>query len=107
MSEWVRFYICAAFAALGVAAFIFAAVGVCRLDYVLLSLHASAIADTIGISSLAIAAAVYFGLDLVSLKLLCCAGLTLFTSPVSTHLLAELEYLTGKTFGAHTRRIGK
>lgn len=95
MSDWIRFGVSAFFAAVGIFAFLSAAVGVFRLDYVLSRMHAAAIADTVGIASIAISAAVAAGVDFVTLKLLAAAALMVLTSPVSSHMLAELEYRTG------------
>lgn len=90
--EWIRFGISAAFTLVGLLAFATAALGVGRFGFCLNRLHAAAVADTVGVSCIAFSAIVYLGLDFVSLKELCVLVLMMFTSPVSTHLLAQLEY---------------
>lgn len=95
MKDWIFFTISAVFAVVGILAFISAAVGVYRFDHVLYRLHAAALADTVGVASLTISAVIYLGASFVSLKELTVILLMLLTSPVSTHLLCEIEYVMG------------
>ncbi len=95
MSGWIRFFFSAAFAVCGMAAFVFAAVGSCRFCHVMYRMHSTAIADTVGILCLTLSAVVYLGVSFVSAKELAVAVMMLFTSPVSTHMLAEIEYHKG------------
>ncbi len=95
MTGWIRFYISAALALCGMAAYVTAAVGVLRFRHVLYRMHATAIADTVGILCFTLSAAVCLGVSFTSVKELAVAALMLFTSPVSTHLLAEIEYRMG------------
>lgn len=95
MKDWICFFISAFFAVIGMASFLFAAVGVFRFDHVLYRMHASALADTVGVACLTISAVVYIGADFVSLKELAVLLLMTLSSPVSTHLLAEIEYTMG------------
>lgn len=95
MTDWIFFGISAAFALIGMCAFAAAALGVFRFDHALYRMHATAVADTIGIACFTISACVRLGADLVTLKELAAVGLMLLTSPVSTHLLAEIEYAAG------------
>ncbi len=90
--DWIRFGVSAVFTLIGILAFATAALGVGRFKFCLNRLHAAAVADTIGVSSIAFSAIVYIGLDFVSLKVFSVLVLMMFTSPVSTHLLAQLEY---------------
>ncbi len=89
---WIRFGISAVLTLIGVLAFASAALGVGRFKFCLNRLHASAVADTVGVSCIALSAIIYIGLDFVSLKVLSVLVLMSLTSPVSTHLLAQLEY---------------
>ena len=108
MAAWVRFGFSAFFAAVGVFAFISGAVGAFRLDYVLSRMHATALADTVGIGAIAISASIAAGVDFVTLKLLFSAAAMVLTSPVSTHMLAELEYRTGDELYKHVKfKVGK
>lgn len=107
MTEWIFFGISAFFATVGVAAFISAAVGVIRFDHVLYRFHAAALADTVGITSLALSAMVYIGIDFVTLKELTVILIMLMTSPVSTHLLCEIEYVMGNRKKQSTPQGGK
>ena len=92
MTNWIFFGISAAFALVGVFAFISAAVGVLRFRHVLYRLHAAAIADTLGVFCIATSAMIYLGASFVTLKELAVIGIMMMTSPVSTHLLTEIEY---------------
>ena len=96
MTEWIFFGISAAFALIGMCAFTVAAVGIFRFRHVLYRLHAAAIADTVGVACFTISACLYLGADFVTLKELVVVGLMMFTSPVSTHLLTEIEYTMGE-----------
>lgn len=96
MTEWIPFIISAVFAVIGVCAFTVAAVGVFRFDHILYRLHAAALADTVGVACIALSAIVYIGVDFVSLKELAVLAIMTLTSPVSTHLLTEIEYVMGK-----------
>ena len=89
MAAWVRFGFSAFFAAVGVFAFISGAV-------------------TVGIGAIAISASIAAGVDFVTLKLLFSAAAMVLTSPVSTHMLAELEYRTGDELYKHVKfKVGK
>ncbi len=90
--EWIKFGISAALTLVGLFAFAVAALGVGRFKFCLNRLHAAAVADTVGVSCIALSAIVYIGFDFVSLKELAVLALMMLTSPVSTHLLAQLEY---------------
>ena len=99
MMEWVMFAISCAFTAVGIFAFVCGVVGVGRFGFCLNRLHAAAVADTIGISCIAMSAIVYIGIDFVSLKELVVLVIMLLTSPVCSHLLADLEYsVSGKVY---------
>lgn len=95
MKDWIFFGISAAFALAGVLAFAAAAIGSLRVNHVLYRMHLTAIADTVGIACIALSACVRLGADFVTLKELAVIALLLLTSPVSTHLLAEIEYVMG------------
>ena len=95
MTGWICFAASAVFALLGMASFLLAAVGVFRFDHVLYRMHAAALADTVGVACLTLSAIIYIGVDFVSLKELAVLAITMLTSPVSTHLLAEIEYRMG------------
>ena len=95
MKDWIFFGISAAFALIGICAFAAAAIGSMRVHHVLYRMHLTAIADTVGIACIALSACIRLGVDLVTLKELAVIALLLFTSPVSTHLLAEIEYVMG------------
>lgn len=92
IGDWICFGFSALFTLIGAIAFFSAAVGVGRFKFCLNRLHAAAVADTIGVTCVALSAMIYAGLEFVSLKELMVIMIMMLTSPVSTHLLAELEY---------------
>ncbi len=103
IGEWICFGISAAFTLVGVLAFFSAAIGVGRFKFCLNRLHAAAVADTIGVTCVALSAIVYAGLEFVSLKELMVLLIMMLTSPVSTHLLAELEYTVSDSLDDNCR----
>lgn len=102
MTDWIFFGISAAFALIGICAFAAAAIGSLRVNHVLYRMHLTAVADTVGIACITVSACVYLGASLVTLKELLVIALLMLTSPVSTHLLAEIEYSAG-----NWRRAGR
>lgn len=103
MIGWIKFGISAAFTLVGLFAFLSAAIGVGRFGFCLNRLHAAAVADTVGIFCITISAVVYIGMDFVSLKELVVLLMMLLTSPVCSHLLAELEYTVSGRLCEHCR----
>ena len=96
IGEWIRFGLCT-FCVLGGLFAVFTAIlGLFRFDFALNRLHASAVADTLGLGLMALGAAIAVGwrLALVVVLQWC-------TSPLSGHMLAQLEYRTDAALPAH------
>ena len=84
IGEWIRFGLCA-FCVLGGLFAVFTAIlGLFRFDFALNRLHASAVADTLGLGLIALVVVLQW-----------------CTSPLSGHMLAQLEYRTDAALPAH------
>ena len=94
MLEIVQFVIVALLLVTAVVLESFAIFGVNRFRFSLNRLHAAAIGDTMSISCVILAAIVYTGLELLSLKYFMILTLMWMTSPVSGHLISLLVYRT-------------
>ena len=90
--EWIRFGLAALCVLGGCFALLTAIVGLFRFDFALNRLHASAIADTMGLALLVLGVMIAVGLRPVLWKLLLVVVLQWCTSPLSGHMLAQFEY---------------
>lgn len=90
--EWIRFGLTALCVLGGCFALLTAIVGLFRFDFALNRLHASAIADTLGLALLVLGVMIAVGLRPVLWKLLLVVVLQWCTSPLSGHMLAQFEY---------------
>ena len=97
--EWIRFGLTALCVLAGCFALLTAMVGLFRFDFTLNRLHAASIADTLGLSLLAVMLAV--GLRPVLWKLLLVVILQWCTSPLSGHMLAQFEYRVNQNLEQH------
>jgi len=96
MMEWLRFAFSALFTIAGVLAFAVGTFGIYRFKFVMNRMHAAAILDTMGLFGIATGLAVARGFDAITFKFLLIFILLWFTSPISSHLLAKMEYFTDK-----------
>lgn len=92
MTEWIRFAAAAFFMIIGLFGFISAVTGVYRFGFVMNRMHASGIGDTLGLFCVIFAMVIASGVNFDSLKLILLVFFMWFTSPVSTHLLGQVEY---------------
>ena len=79
---------------LGVVDIVLAVLGTFRFKYVLNRMHASAMADTLGVLLVLAGLMVLSGLSALSLKLLAIILFMWLASPVMSHLIARAEALT-------------
>ena len=96
MLELLRFIFCAAFVLCGLFILCVGVIGTFRFQYVLNRMHAAAMNDTLGILCMLLGLIVAEGLDLVSVKLLLIILFLWISSPVSSHLIGRLEYVTNE-----------
>lgn len=101
IGEWIRFGLCAVCTLGGLFSVFTAIVGLFRFDFALNRLHASAIADTMGLLLMVLGAAIAIGWSAVCWKLALVVVLQWCTSPLSGHMLAQLEYRTDAALLAH------
>ena len=106
MLAWIQFWLTAVFLLAGVAAFAVAVIGVARFEFVLNRLHAAGVGDTLGIFLIVIGLVIATGFHLASLNLLLLIFFMWFTSPVSTHYVAQVEYFTNTQLEKYVRFIG-
>ena len=86
---------------LGLAVFLFglfvfftAVLGLFRFDYVLNRMHAAAVGDTLGVFCILIGLILLHGWSLSAAKTLLILVFLWLTSPVASHLIAEMEIWT-------------
>lgn len=99
--EWIRFGLTALCVLGGCFALLTAIVGLFRFDFALNRLHASAIADTMGLALLVLGVMIAVGLRPVLWKLLLVVVLQWCTSPLSGHMLAQFEYQVNQNLELH------
>ena len=99
--EWIRFGLTALCVLSGCFALLTAIVGLFRFDFALNRLHASAIADTLGLALLVLGVMIAVGLRPVLWKLLLVVVLQWCTSPLSGHMLAQFEYQVNQNLEQH------
>ena len=85
IGEWIRFGVTALCVVGGLFALLTALLGLFRFDYALNRLHAAAIADTVAV-----------GFRAVLWKLVLVLVIQWYTSPLSSHMLAQFEYRAGQ-----------
>ena len=94
MLDWIRLLLTALFLLASLVIFISQFVGIHRFHYVLNRMHAAAMGDTLGllfgIAGVCISAS---GIDTV-IKFLLVVLFMWFASPVSSHLISQLEWIT-------------
>lgn len=92
--EWIRFIVGAALILLGLIVFFAEIAGVFRFKYVLNRMHAAAMGDTLGLSACIIGLMIMNGFNFTTVKLICVIAFLCLASPVSSHLIAQLEVTT-------------
>jgi len=94
--EWVRFGISAACMLIGLFVFVTGTFGIYKFRFVLNRMHSAAILDTMGLFFVIVSLAVARGLDLTTVKMFLVVVFLWLTSPLSSHLIAKMEYFTDK-----------
>lgn len=112
MFEYIRFGLSALFLISGFIVCVFSIVGLYRLKYVLNRMHAQALIDTLGLMLCAIGLIIAIGFknadgsfDTTSIKLILIVAFLWLTSPVSSHILSKLVYLTDSNVEKETVEI--
>lgn len=99
--EWIRFLAGSTFLGVGLVIFFTEIFGVFHFRYVLNRMHATAMGDTLGISSCMIGLMIFNGWNFTTLKLVLIVVFLWLASPVSSHVLARLEVATNENLEAH------
>lgn len=104
MLAWIRFILSAVFMIIGLIAFASSVLGVFRFGFIMNRMHAAGIGDTLGVFCVVCSLVIGTGLSLDSLKLILVVAFLWFTSPTSSHFLAQIEFFTNKDPDRHMRR---
>ncbi len=92
--EYIRFALCAACMLGGLVTLISSIVGLFKLDFSMNRIHAAAMADTLSLLLFLLGVFIAVGFTAVAWKLLLILIIQWLTAPLSSHMLAEFEYLT-------------
>lgn len=93
---YLRFILGAVLISIGIAIFFVEIFGVFRFKYVLNRMHSAAMGDTLGLGCTILGLIILNGINFVSLKLFCVILFLWITSPVASHLMAQMEVETHK-----------
>ncbi|MBQ9333588.1 MAG: monovalent cation/H(+) antiporter subunit G [Lachnospiraceae bacterium] len=94
-----RLIICIVLLFAGLFMFISATIGVNKFKKPLNRMHAAAMGDTLGLLLILLSLVVWRGLSFVSLKLIIVLVFFWLASPVSGHIIAQMEATTNEDLG--------
>lgn len=100
---WIRLIVGGALLLCGLSIFLIEIYGVFHFKYVLNRMHAAAMGDTLGISFSLVGLMIFSGLNFTTLKMALIVILLWIASPVSSHLLAKVEYTTNEDLEEHCK----
>lgn len=110
--EYVRFAFSALFILIGLFITITGVRGFYKLRFILNRMHAAALIDTLGLFFIVLGLIIAKGftledgsLDVTSIKLACVVVFLWITSPVSSHVIGEIIYLTDTNTDSETVEI--
>lgn len=95
----LRLFICIVLLFAGIFIFISATIGVNRFKKPLNRIHAAALGDTLGLMLVILSLIVWRGFAFVSLKLVIVLVFFWLASPVSGHIIAQMEATTNEDLG--------
>lgn len=96
MFEWIRFVLGTGLLCIGVVTFLLEIFGVFKFKYVLNRMQVAAMGDTLGIGASLAGLMTLFGFRFTTLKLALVLIFLWCASPVSSHLISQLEYTTNE-----------
>lgn len=105
MFEWVRFWLTAVVLLIGLLFFAGAALGNCRFAYVMNRVHAAGLGDTMGLFFVVLAAFMNAAGPFEAVKTFLPLVFLWICSPVSSHLVAQIEYYTNRHLYEHMTRL--
>ena len=91
----------AALMALGALLVLLGSIGINRFPHFYSRLHAAGVIDTLASGVFLLGVGVFFGVGLVSVKLLLIFVFLLFTSPTACHALARAAFISGLRDDSH------
>lgn len=94
--ELLRFILGIFFIILGLLVFIIQIVGVYKFKYILNRMHAAGMGDTMGLSLCMMGTMFLYGWGFTTLKVALIVAFLWLASPVSSHLIANLEVSTNE-----------
>lgn len=100
---WIRLIVGGALLLCGLSIFLIEIYGVFHFKYVLNRMHAAAMGDTLGISFSLVGLMIFSGLNFTTLKMALIVILLWIASPVSSHLLAKVEFTTNEDLEEHCK----
>lgn len=100
---WIRLIVGGALLLCGLSIFLTEIYGVFHFKYVLNRMHAAAMGDTLGISFSLVGLMIFSGLNFTTLKMALIVILLWIASPVSSHLLAKVEFTTNEDLEEHCK----
>lgn len=100
---WIRLIVGGALLLCGLNIFLIEIYGVFHFKYVLNRMHAAAMGDTLGISFSLVGLMIFSGFNFTTLKMALIVILLWIASPVSSHLLAKVEFTTNEDLEEHCK----
>lgn len=101
MLAWLQFILSAVFITAGTVMIVLAVLGVYRFRFVLNRMQAAAMGDTLGILLIILGLMIANGFNIALLKFLSIILFMWIASPVSSHLITKLEYITDEHLSDH------
>lgn len=110
--EYVRFALCALCILIGLFITFVGVFGFYKFKFILNRMHSAAIIDTLGLFFIVLGLVIAHGfpvnngvLDVTSIKLCCVVLFLWLTSPVCSHVLAKLIYMTNANTDRETEEV--
>ena len=110
--EYVRFALCALCILIGLFITFVGVFGFYKFKFILNRMHAAAIIDTLGLFFIVLGLVIAHGfpvndgmLDLTSVKLCCVVLFLWLTSPVCSHIIAKLIYMTNSKTDSESEEV--
>lgn len=103
--EYVRFFFVIMFLLSGMSIFFLEIFGVFRFRYLLNRMQIAAMGDTLGISLCITGLMIANGFNFTTAKMVLVIIFLWFASPVSSHMISKLEYITGEKIEEHCRKL--
>ncbi len=99
--EWLRMILGIALLIFSVSIFAIEVIGVFKMKFSLNRMHAAAMGDSMGLLSGLFGLMLISGLNFTTLKMVLVLVFLWLTSPVSSHLIAKMEFQTNKNLSDH------